>query len=295
MKTRHSLGERSFDVLNIVLMCVLMIITLYPMLHVLFGSFSEGKELMKHEGLLFHVLGKPTLSGYRIILKNKNIWRGFCNSVGYVFGGTALNLLLTSLLAYALSRRHFAPRKLLMKLILVTMFFSGGIIPLFLVIRLLGLFDSPLAVILPGAISTYNMVIMRTFFMRIPNELEESAQIDGANDFVVYSRIVLPMSMAVIAVIALYYGVGHWNAWFNAMVFLRNRNYYPLQLFLREILIESNMTLASDNSMDFVQTNYAEQLVKYCLIVVSTVPILVLYPFLQKYFVKGVMIGALKG
>ena len=284
-----------FQMLNVILMLFLIVITLYPLIYVILASFSDGAALLAHEGFILKIVGKANVTGYRIILHNKNVTRGLLNSFGYVFFGTLLNLLLTSTLAYALSRKHFHIRRFVMKAITITMFFSGGIIPLFLVIKMLNLYDSPLAVILPGAISAYNVIIMRTFFDGIPASLEESAQLDGANDFIIYSRVIMPMSGAVIAVIALYYAVGHWNAWFNAMVFLRTRKYFPLQLFLREILIENTMDQKSEYAMDFEQRTNLEDLIKYATIVVSTVPILIVYPFVQRYFVKGVMVGAVKG
>jgi putative aldouronate transport system permease protein len=284
-----------FDIAITTLTLLLMILTLYPLLYVLLASFSDARLLLKHEGFIFWFLGKPNLEGYQLVFRNKNIVRGFINTLGYVTGGTTTNLLLTTLAAFVLSRKHFLPRIATMKFMLFTMFFSGGIIPLFFVIRWLGLFNSPLAVILPGAISTYNVIIMRTFFMNLPDSLEESAVLDGANDFVVYSRIIIPLSKAVIAVIALYYGVGHWNSWFLATVFLRERSLFPLQLFLREVLINENTAVESDTISDLFEQSFAKELVKYCTIVVSTVPILLLYPSVQKYFIKGVMIGAIKG
>lgn len=195
-----------------------------------------------------------------------------------------------------LSRRDFYWNKLLLPMAVFTMFFGGGLIPTFLLIKTLGLYDTRWAILIPTAISTWNLFIMRTNFMAIPSSLEESAEIDGANSFTVFARIVMPLSMPVISVMILYYGVGNWNSWFNAMVFLRNRNLFPLQLFLREILI-ANSTEEMMLSMDVgtADTQRVSETVKYATIVVATVPILCVYPFLQKYFVKGVMVGAIKG
>ena len=200
---------------------------------------------------------------------------------------------MTTLAAFVLTRKHFKIRRFMSKAMIFTMYFSGGIIPLFVIVTSLKIYNTPLSVLLPTAISTYNVIITRTFFQNIPENLEESAIIDGAGDWTVFSRIVMPLSKAVIAVIALYYAVGHWNSWFNAMIFLRDRNLYPLQLFLRELLILNNT--ANEASSDFVELSLARDLVKYCTIIVSTVPILIVYPFAQRYFVQGVMIGAVKG
>jgi len=206
--------------------------------------------------------------------------------------GTALNLTLTTFAAYALSRKAFLLKKAIMMGIVFTMFFSGGLIPSYLIVKGLGLYNSRFALILPGAMSAWNMIIMRTSFMGLPDSLEESAKIDGAHDFTILFRIVLPLSKAVVAVMILFYAVGHWNAWFNAMIYLKDRGKYPLQLILREILVmnSTEVMLSGDNfgsSMDII--------IRYASIIVASVPILCVYPFLQKYFVKGVMIGAVKG
>jgi putative aldouronate transport system permease protein len=290
---RRTAGERVFDALNIVLMVVLALVCLYPIIHVLLSSFSDPAALMAHEGPVIRVIGAPTLMGYKITLNNRSIGIGFRNTLGYLIIGSAMNVLLTSLAAYVLTRKYFALRKFMAKAMVLTMYFSGGIIPLFIVVTTIGIYDSPLAVLLPTAISTYNVIIMRSFFQNIPESMEESAIIDGAGDWTIYARIIMPLSKAVIAVITLYYAVGHWNSWFNAMIFLRDRNQYPLQLFLREILILNNA--ANEASSDFVELSMARDLVKYCTIIVSTVPILLVYPFAQRYFVQGVMIGAVKG
>ena len=207
--------------------------------------------------------------------------------------GTLLNLFMTSLCAFVLSRRRLPYKKALALLVLFTMYFSGGLIPRYLIISGLGLLDSYFAILLPTAISTYNMIVMRTSFENIPECLEESAAIDGANDLIILTRIILPLSMPVIAVMLLFYGVGHWNSWFNAMIYLRTRTKYPLQLILREILIT--------NSLDSMTTDIGSldkepigETIKYATIIVATLPVLFIYPFLQKYFTKGIMLGAVK-
>lgn len=293
MAIKHTIGERVFDAFNTVLMILLAVLCLYPLIHVLLSSFSDPAALMAHEGPILSIVGTPTLTGYEITLNNRSIGIGFRNTLAYMGIGTLLNVFLTSMAAYVLTRRYFKIRRFMTKAMIFTMYFSGGIIPLFIIVTGIHIYDTPFAVILPTAISTYNVIIMRTFFQNIPESMEESAIIDGAGDWVIYSRIIMPLSKAVIAVITLYYAVGHWNSWFNAMIFLRERTLYPLQLFLRELLILNNS--ANEASSDFIELSMARDLVKYCTIIVSTVPILLVYPFVQRYFVQGVMIGAVKG
>lgn len=238
-----------------------------------------------------------TTAAYNMVFKNPNILTGYKNTLIVLIAGTSINLLITSFGAYVLSRKNFAIRKAMMIGIIFTMYFSGGLIPSYLLTyNTLGLGNNLLALILPGAISTWNLIVMRTSFMSIPDSLEESATIDGANDFIILFRIILPVSLPVVAVMILFYGVGHWNSWFSAMVYLRDRELYPLQLILREILI-----LSSTDSMMIDMVGAGEdrealgESIKYATIIVATLPILFVYPFLQKYFVKGVMVGALKG
>jgi putative aldouronate transport system permease protein len=293
MKIRQSKGELLFSGVNIGLMLGLIIVTLYPLLYVVFASFSDPAALMTTRGLLFRPIGF-TLEAYVRVFDNPMILIGYRNTLFYVFGGTALNLLMTTLAAYALSRRNLMFRRPLMLLIVFTMFFSGGLIPTFLLVgRTLNLMDTPWALILPGAIYTVNLIIMRTAFEGIPYELEEAARMDGANDFIILFRIIVPLSMPVVAVMILFYAVGHWNAFFSAMVYLRTRELYPLQLILREILISNSTELmtAGVSSGDVMPIG---ETIKYATIVVATAPILFVYPFLQRYFVKGVMIGAIK-
>ena len=293
MAIKRTSGERAFDVINAIVMILLALICLYPLFHVLFSSFSDPAALMAHEGPILWPVGTPTLKGYEITLNNRSLGIGFRNALIYMCAGTLLNVFLTSMAAYILTRSYFRIRKLMTKAMIFTMYFSGGIIPLFIIVTSIKIYDTPLAVILPTAISTYNVIITRTFFQNIPESMEESAIIDGAGDWTIYARIIMPLSKAVIAVISLYYAVGHWNSWFNAMIFLRDRTLYPLQLFLRELLILNNS--ANEASSDFIELSMARDLVKYCTIIVSTVPILLVYPFAQRYFVQDVMIGAVKG
>ena len=289
-------GQKTFNVFNILFMFVLIFVCLYPFFYVICASFSDVMELLKWRGPLWGILKPATLDGYKLTFINENIPLGFMNTVFYVLSGTALSVVLTVFAAFTITRRHFMLKKFMVKFILVPMFFSGGIIPLYFVVRDIGIFDTRWTMILPWAISSYNVIIMRTFFAGIPKDLEESAIIDGASDLRVLVSIVVPLSSAVIAVITLYYAVGLWNSWYPALMFMRDRNKYPIQMFLREILIANQASSsASANASTMVQEVYTRELVKYCTVVVSTVPILVVYPFLQKYFVKGVMIGAVKG
>ena len=290
---KTSLSRKIFLAVNAAILSLLTIICLYPMLYVLFASLSDSNLLMAHKGLLWHPL-KANVAAFKAVLSNPMIASGYINTAFVLIVGTTISLILTSLGAYFLSRRDVMLKGVIMALITFTMFFSGGLIPFYLTVKMLGFYNSLWALVIPTAISTYNMIIMRTSFMAIPRSLEEAATIDGADQLTIFVHVVLPLSKAIIAVMILYYGVGAWNGWFYAMVFLADRGKFPLQLVLREILIQNDtdsMTMGVSVNDGF---NVAES-VKYAVIVVATAPILCIYPFLQKYFVKGVMIGALKG
>lgn len=292
---RLSRGQHIFNVFNIIFMLLLIFVTAYPIYYVVIASFSDGGLLQAHRGLLLYPLGGGTTYGYKLTLSNPNIGIGARNSVFYLLLGTTINVIATGLCSYVLSRKDFMLKKAITIMVMITMFFNGGMIPMFVIIRTLGMYDTIWALLLPGAISAYNMIIMRTFFQSIPESLEEAATIDGANDFVILFRIVMPLSMPIIAVMSLYYGVAHWNSWFNAMLYVRNRQLIPLQLVLREILLQNADGGKAASEQMTVELSLNTELIKYCVIVVSTVPILCVYPFLQRYFVKGVMIGAVKG
>ena len=283
---KHTRGERVFNMFNLIFLTLLSICAFYPMYYVLMASLSDSGKLMSHSGLLLYPDGF-SLQGYKVIIDNTNIWTGYGNTLFIVIIGTILSLAVTSMAAYPLSRRSFTLRNFFMLLITFTMMFSGGLIPRFLVVKDVGLYDSIWSLILPVLVNTTNLIIMRTAFAAVPDSLEESAKIDGANDLITYARIILPLTQATLAVLALYYGVSYWNSWFTASIYLRSRDKFPLQLILREILI-ANDNVNTDNEL------MAES-IKYAAIIVSTVPILCAYPFLQRYFVKGVMIGAVKG
>ena len=292
MKKNRGIGSKIFDICNILFMLCLMIITLYPLLYVVFASLSETRLLLRHEGILFGPLGF-SISSYKEVFKNKMITTGYINTLMILAIGVPLNIILTSLGAYFLSKRDIMLKKIITLFIVFTMFFSGGMIPFYLMVKNLGLYDSIWALILPVAMSTFNLIIMRTSFQSIPYTLYEAAEIDGANDLVALFRITLPLSMPVIAVMVLYYSVSHWNTWFNAMLFISERSLYPLQLVLREILIQNDVNSMTSNIAQVDQPGIAES-IKYAVIVTATLPILAVYPFLQKYFVKGAMIGAVK-
>ncbi|GHU75348.1 sugar ABC transporter permease [Clostridia bacterium] len=282
----------AFDWVIGVLMAFVIVVTLYPMYYVFCASISESNRLSQHMGVLLYPLGFK-VGAYRLVFDNPMILRGYMNTLLYVVLGTSLNVAVTILSAFVLSRKGLFWGKTLRMLLVVTMFFSGGMIPFYLVVDALGLNGKWWAVILPYLLNPMNVVIMRTSFEGVPPSLEESVYIDGAREFTLLTRIIVPLSMPVIAVMILFYGVGHWNSWFSAMMFIKDRQHFPLQLILREILIvnsTSDMTTAVE-SADKAQI--AES-VKYASIVISTLPILCVYPFLQKYFTKGVMIGAIK-
>jgi putative aldouronate transport system permease protein len=293
MKIRLSFGEWIFTLVNYAFMGVIVIVMLYPLLYVLFASLSDPAALMRTRGVLWGPLGFH-LDAYQRVFDNPSISIGYRNTLFYVIVGTFINVIMTSLGAYVLSRRNLMFRRPVSLLIVFTMFFSGGLIPTFLLVgRSLGWMDNPLALIIPGAISTYNLIIMRTAFEGLPYELEEAARIDGANDLHILFRIVLPLSMPVVAVMILFYAVAHWNSYFPAMVYIRTRELYPLQIFLRDILI-SNSTDSMTAGVSSGDVMPIGETIKYATIIVATVPILMIYPFLQRYFVKGIMIGAVK-
>jgi putative aldouronate transport system permease protein len=288
---KRSLGERFFDVCNIVFMLVFMFVTLYPFWYVLVASLSEPAWIAQTRGMLWFPHGFNMIS-YEAVFKNPIIRSGYLNTLFIVIIGTSLNIILTSFGAYALSRKTFMLKNPIMFMIVFTMFFNGGLIPSYIIVTSLGMKDSLWALIIPGAISAFNLIIMRTAFQAVPVSLEESARIDGAHDFTILFRVVLPLSLPVVAVMILFYGVAHWNSWFNALVYMRSREHYPLQLILREILISNSMErMTAGNTGNKAQIAMT---IKYATIIVATGPILLLYPYLQKYFVKGVMIGAIK-
>ena len=293
---RISKFDATIEVVNIVFLSIIAVIILYPLIYVLSASFSDAMSVTSGKMFLWPV--DLTLENYEEVFKNKNIVLGFRNSIIIMVSGTAINLLMTILAAYPLSRRDLWGHSVIMKLITFTMFFNGGLIPSYLLIgKTLGLMDNWLSLILPGAISVYNMIIMRTYFMTsVPFELQEAAEIDGCSMFGILVRIVLPLSGPVIAVIALYYAVGHWNSYFNALLYITSEDLQPLQLYLRKVLTLNNaQSLMQMGADEMARQAMRAETIKYSVIVVSSIPMLIMYPFVQRFFVKGVMIGAIKG
>lgn len=298
-KIKISTGEKVFNVFNILFMIAMMFIMFYPMWHVVCASFSNPRLLAAHEGVLFIPKGW-SLIAYDLMMENPMILKGYGNTFFVLFFGLLVNMIMTCLAAYVLSRRNVMLNKPITLMIVFTMYFSGGLIPTYLNIMQLGLLDSLWSLIIPGAISTYNMIVLRTGFASVPESLEESAKIDGASSLRILWQIIIPLSKATIAVICLYYAVSHWNSWFNAMLYLSEREKFPLQLILREILINNDTSsMVGEANMagqgGAGEASFVSETVKYAVIIVSTVPILCVYPFIQKYFTKGVMVGAVKG
>ena len=289
MIENRSPGDRIFIGTVYIITGLMALMCLYPMLHVLFASISDPIRLMQHTGVILKPLGF-SLEGYKIVLKNPNIPVSYLNTIIYVAVGTSINILMTTLGAYALSRKGYMFKKTITLLIVFTMYFNGGLIPNFLLVKALGMYNTIWALVVPGAISTWNLIVMKTCFQAIPVSLEESARLDGANDFVILLKVFLPLSKATMAVMLLFYAVTQWSSWFNAMIYLSDRKKFPLQLIMREILIANS---TSGNTMDS-DVMFLEEVVKYATIIVSTDPVLCIYPFVQKYFMTGVMMGSVK-
>ncbi|NOU92733.1 ABC transporter permease subunit [Paenibacillus sp. LMG 31456] len=294
-KIKEAYDDRLFNYANHIILCLFALSVLYPVVYVISASFSSASAVISGRVWLFPV--DPTLEGYEAVFKHRLIISSFLNSVFYMVVGTGINVILTLMAAYPLARKDFMPRNTVMALFVFTMMFSGGLIPSYLIVKELGMIDSRWSLIIPAAIAVWNMIIARTYFQTtIPDELLEAAQMDGCSDMTFLRKIVLPLSGPIIAVIALFYAVGHWNQYFNALLYLKRQELYPLQLVLRDILIQNEV----DSSMitdvaDQAARQGLRELLKYSLIVVSTVPVLIIYPFIQKHFVKGMMVGSLKG
>lgn len=292
---RRSNGEKVFNVINIGIMLMVTIATLYPFLYVLFASFSEGSKLLQHKGALLWFEGFST-AAYDRVFATESVRIGFQNTLFYLVVGVAGNMFFTILAAYALSRKGVMLTKVLTLLLTFTMYFSGGMIPTYMIYHELGLVGNRWALIVNGLISTYNMIILISSFREMPDALEESARIDGAGDWTILFKIVVPLSLPSIMVIALYYAVSRWNSWFPASLYLTNVRDWPIQMFLRRMLIEEQMEeMMAGSGAGTMEADSISQTLKYAMIMVSTVPILAVYPFIQRYFVKGIMIGAVKG
>ena len=293
MKIRESMARRVFLVVNTIMLALIGFACFAPMWHVLCCSISDPTVLAREGGFHLWPVAPFSLAGYQAVLSYRNIAVGYMNTIFYVVVGTALNLVLTIVAAYVLSRKRFLPGRVIMLLLTFTMLFNGGLIPTYLVYVRLGLINTRLAVLLSTAFNVFNMVILRTSFQGIPEALEESARLDGANDLVILTRIILPLSKASVAVITLFVAVTIWNSWFTSAIYQMDRNMWPIQMFLREVLINnSQKSLEAGAKASAMELQI---LVKYAIIIVATLPILCIYPFVQKYFVKGVLIGSVKG
>ena len=293
MKIKDSKGVIAFRAINVIVLCCLVIACFYPMFHVIMASFSDGNRLLAHRGVLLHPLGF-NLAAYEKIFEYPVLLRSYGNTIIICAVTLFINIFLTSFAAYFLTRKEAKFKTPITMAILFTMYFNGGMVPTYMLIRNLGLLNSMWSLILPASLSTYNMIVLRTAFASLPESLSESAKIEGAGHFQILFRIIMPLSKATLSVIALYYLVSQWNSWFQASLYIDDRAKYPLQLLLREILIENDSGEMAQEILDSDKQAVSEAL-KYTVITVSVVPVLCVYPFLQKYFTKGVMIGAVKG
>lgn len=286
---KRSKGEKIYGVFNIFILLLIALVTLYPFLYVVFASISNPIQLLRAPGLLLAPAGLD-FSAYGKVFRNSSIFTGYMNTIFYVVVGTAVNIMATSMAAYVLSRKGLMLRRFFTLMFIFTMYFSGGLIPNYLLMQDLNLINNRMALILPGAVSTYYLMIMITGFSEVPQSLEESARIDGAGEWSILFKIMLPLAKPIIMVVLLFYAVAHWNSWFNAMIYIRDADKQPLQLFLRNILMRTQLGVMAGN-MNVEDTGLT---IKYATIVVSTLPVLCIYPFIQKHFVKGIMVGAVK-
>ena len=295
IRLNRNKGDLVFDIINNSLLVCVLFIVFYPLLYVVSASFSDPMAVM--QGKVWFLPIVANLDSYKRVFMNSDILVGYRNTILYTVVGTLINVVMTIAGAYPLSRKKFYARNVILAFFTFTMFFSGGIIPNYLIIKKLGLINNFWVMILPATVQVWNLIIMKTFFQNsIPEELHEAAYVDGGTNMGILFKIVLPLSTPIIAVMVLFYGIGHWNAFFNALIYLSDRSKFPLQLIIREILIESQMESMMSSSSDSIadQKMYAES-IKYAVIIVASLPALMIYPVIQKYFVKGVMVGAIKG
>jgi putative aldouronate transport system permease protein len=298
MRRKSGPGKLTFDIFNYSFMILIAFVCIAPILHVLFMSISEPRFVNTKSGIMLWPEGKISFNGFRLIFRNPNIAGGYLNTIFYVTVGTAISMLLTVIAGYVLSRKKLKYRNVLMFFVTFTMLFNGGLIPFYLLVRNLGLLNTRSALLFPNALSVMNIIIMRTAFLAVPDSLEESAHLDGASDLTILFVVLLPLVKATFAVIALFYAVGKWNEWFFASIFIKDNSLKPLQLFLREILLQNQDATGGGGIQTQIIADNLDiyrPLIKYATIMVSTIPILCVYPFVQKYFVTGVMIGSIKG
>lgn len=293
-KISETRADRVFDVMNYVILTICLLIVAYPLYFIVIASISDPVDVNAGKVFLYPV--KVTLDGYRRILEYDSFFTGYRNTLMYTLVGTTVNMALTVPAAYALSRKDLVGRNFFMMLITFTMIFSGGLMPTYLLVRDLNMLDTTWALVVPVAVSAWNLIVARTFFQQtIPDDLLEAAQLDGATNVQFFARIVLPLSKPIIAVLILFYAVSHWNSYSNALYYLRTTGKYPLQLVLRSILFENSMNDMVDDAANLAAQMRLGDLIKYGVIIASSLPLLILYPFLQRYFIQGVMIGAVKG
>ena len=291
---KRTKGEKIFAVFNYIGMVLLSLIFLIPVWHVLMGSLSDPLKISAHTGIILYPLGEVTLGGYKLVMQNNFILRSYANTILIVVASTGIGTFLTILASYVMSVKGLYWKKPFNFLITFTMIFNGGLIPTYVVVRNLHMMDTYWSLIIPGCCIAYNIIIMRTSFSQIPDALSEAATIDGAGHFRILFQIILPVSKSIIAVIVLFYAIQNWNAWFNASIYLQNRDLYPLQLTLLEIVLKSSENAIIADA-DGETVDIFRPLIKYCSIMVSIIPMMIIYPFVQKYFVSGVMIGSVKG
>ena len=293
-KISETRADRVFDVMNYVILTICLLIVAYPLYFIVIASISDPVDVNAGKVFLYPV--KVTLDGYRRILEYDSFFTGYRNTLMYTLVGTTVNMALTVPAAYALSRKDLVGRNFFMMLITFTMIFSGGLMPTYLLVRDLNMLDTTWALVVPVAVSAWNLIVARTFFQQtIPDDLLEAAQLDGATNVQFFARIVLPLSKPIIAVLILFYAVSHWNSYSNALYYLRTTGKYPLQLVLRSILFENSMNDMVDDAANLAAQMRLGDLIKYGVIIASSLPLLILYPFLQRYFIQGIMIGAVKG
>lgn len=293
--SRQSTGDRVFEIVNTALLALILLVILYPLWFVVIASVSDPAKVAAGDVLLWPA--GMSFEAYRMVFRDSMIMTGYRNTLYYTLLGTTINLVMTVLAAYPLSRKDWVGRGFFMAVVMFTMFFSGGTIPTYLLMNDLGLINTTWAIVLPGAVSVYNAIVMRTFFINsIPLELQEAAQVDGCSNTRLLLRIVLPLSKPILAVMVLFYGVAHWNAFFGALIYITESDRYPLQLVLRSILIQNTASQDMLGEVDTLGNRVMlAETIKYALIIVSTLPMMVLYPFLQRFFEKGVMVGSVKG
>ncbi len=291
---RISKGDRAFDIANCIFATLALCLVAYPIIVVISSSFSDAYALMSGKVWLFPI--KPSLAGYKAVMRHKQVWSGMYNSVIYTVFGTAVNIVMSVLAAYPLSRKDFKAGTAISFIFAFTMWFSGGLVPTYMLVRNLGLFNTRLALIIPSAMSVWNMIIIRTYFQsNIAGELLESAKMDGCSDFRYLLKIAVPLSKPVLAVVCLYYMVGNWNVFTPAYLYINNKELHPIQIILRNILLLSQVDEIKVEATLEQSARMINELLKYSLVIVASLPMVIVYPFVQKYFVKGIMIGAVKG